>query len=156
MALTIETTRALRNLRAELGIAPGARLTAAALPTTATARAALTANADLIANLARLETLKLVEAAPSAKTGRWVGTPIEDAEVFLEIGDALDIGKEIERIDKELAAVAKQIERSEGMLNNPNFVQRANPEKVEEERRRLADWQEKRAKLEERRRLFVG
>src|SRR5581483_1613460 len=56
MALTIETTRALRNLRAELGIAPGARLTAAALPTTATARAALTANADLIANLARLET----------------------------------------------------------------------------------------------------
>jgi valyl-tRNA synthetase len=156
MALTIETTRALRNLRAELGIAPGARLTAAALPTTSAARAALTANADLIANLARLETLKLVEAAPSAETGRWVGTPIEDAEVFLEIGDALDIGKEIERIDKELAAVARQIERSEGMLNNPNFVQRANPEKVAEERRRLADWQEKRAKLEERRRLFVG
>jgi valyl-tRNA synthetase len=156
MALTIEATRTLRNLRAELNIAPGVRLAAAAFPTGDTARETLAANADLIAGLARLEVLQITSAAPTAETGKWVGSPVTGAEVFLNIGDALDIDKELERIDKELAAVAKQIERSEGMLNNPNFVERANPEKVEEERRRLAEWQEKQAKLQERRRLFAG
>ena len=156
MVLIIEATRALRNLRAELGIAPGAHLSAAALPTRAEARAVLTVNADLIAHLARLSTLTITETAPAAESGKWVGTPIEGAEVFLEIGEVLDIGKELERIEKELASVAQQIARSEGMLNNPNFVERAKPEKVEEERQRLAAWQEKRARLEERQRLFGG
>src|SRR5205823_4804085 len=54
MVLTIEATRALRNLRAELNLAPGVRLPAAALPANEEARATLAANADLIANLARL------------------------------------------------------------------------------------------------------
>ena len=45
--------------------------------------------------------------------------------------------------------------RSEGMLNNPNFVERANRRRWEE-RQRLVAWQEKRARLEERKRLFGG
>ena len=81
-------------------------------------------------------------------------TVIDDAEVFLDLGDALDVEQENARIEKELTAIAKQIERAEGMLNNPSFVERATPEKVEEERKRLADWQEKQTKLAERRRLF--
>jgi valyl-tRNA synthetase len=79
---------------------------------------------------------------------------VEGAEVFLEIGEALDIDKELERIEKELASVAKEIERCESKLGNPNFIERARPDIVEEERRRLATWQEKRAKLEERRRML--
>ncbi len=156
MAATIETTRALRNLRAELGIAPSTRLSAAVLAAEPDLRAALTANADLIATLSRLNALDLVEQAPSGQTGKWVGTPITGGEVFLEIGEALDLGKELERIEKELAAVAKEIERAETKLQNPNFVQRAKPEIVALERERLAEWQEKRARLEERWRLFGG
>jgi valyl-tRNA synthetase len=156
MAATIEATRALRNLRAELGIAPRARLAAAALPARADVRGALTENADLIASLAGLSgPLAIAEAAPASAGGKWIGTPTDGGEVFLEIGDALDVSKELERIDKELAAVAKELERATGLLNNPSFVSRANPEKVEQERQRLASWQEKQAKLEERRRLFV-
>jgi valyl-tRNA synthetase len=154
MATTTEAVRAFRNIRAELGITPGARLKAAAVPTDVPARDALDANAALIAELARLETLDARNAAPSAESGKWVGTPIAGAEVFLEIGDALDIGRELARIEKELEETARQIARSEGMLNNPNFVEKANPERVEEERRRLADWQEKRGKLEERRKML--
>jgi valyl-tRNA synthetase len=155
MEATIEATRALRNLRAELGVAPSARLVAAALPSQSEVRQALAANAELIASLARLESLTVQEAAPTADTGRWIGTPISGAEVFLEIGEALDIGKERERIAKEIAEAERQIARCEGMLNNPNFVEKAAPEKVAEERRRLAEWQEKRVKLEERARLFA-
>ena len=156
MAQVIETTRALRNLRAELGIAPGARLSAAYLSAKSETHAALTSSANLIAELARLKGFQMVEQVPAADSGKWVATPITGAEVFLEIGDALDIDKELERIEKELGAVAKEIERAQSKLDNPNFVERARLDIVEEERRRLTDWQEKRAKLEERKRLFGG
>ncbi len=156
MSLTIATTRAIRNMKMELNIPPGTRLAAAALPTDATAQASLTSNADLIASLARLETLNIVTSAPGAETGKWIATPVVGAEIYLEIGDALDVGKETERIEKELAAVTKQIERSQSQLNNPNFVGRAAPERVAEERQRLAEWQAKQESLEERRRLFMA
>ena len=150
---TMDATRAIRNLRAELGIAPGVKLSAAVVPTTETTRTALTENAGLIAELARLgEPLAIAEIAPAV--GKWVSSPITGAEILLEVGDALDTGKETERIEKELTTIAKQIERAEGMLGNPSFVERATPEKVEEERKRLADWQEKQTKLAERKRLF--
>src|SRR5205809_3114754 len=50
----------------------------------------------------RLTDLKLCDQAPSGE-GKWAGTPIDGAEVFLNIGEALDIPKELERIAKELA-----------------------------------------------------
>ena len=155
IAILIEATRAFRNLRAELGIAPGVRLTAQALATGETAKTSLTVNRDLIASLARLGSLELVDTPPTAETGKWIGTPIAEAEVFLEIGDALDMDKERERIDKELSEIEKQIVRCEGMLGNASFVDRATPEKVATERERLSGWQEKQSKLQERKKLFT-
>ena len=154
--MLIEATRAFRNLRAELGIAPGVRLTAAALPSNDASKSALTENSELIVSLARLGSLEILTTAPAEISGKWVGTPIAGAEVFLEIGDALDTSKERERIEKELAEIEKQIARCEGMLGNASFVDRATPEKVATERERLTGWQEKRDKLEERKRLFVA
>ena len=76
--------------------------------------------------------------------------------MFLEIGDSVDLKRELERIDKELASIGKEIERSGAKLSNPSFVERANPEVVEKERAILADWQEKQRKLTERRALFAA
>jgi valyl-tRNA synthetase len=156
MSLTIATTRAIRNMKMEMNIPPGTRLTAAALPGDTAAQSSLTANAELIASLARLEVLNVATTAPGPETGKWIATPVIGAEIYLEIGDALDIGKETERIEKELAAVLKQIERSQNQLNNPNFVQRAAPERVAEERQRLTEWEAKKTSLEERKRLFTA
>ena len=152
--VTIDATRAFRNIRAELGISPAPKLAGAVAPATLETRATLEANRDLIAGLARLSSLTIVEASPDASTGTWIGSPITGAEVFLEIGDSVDLKREVERIDKELAGIAKEIERSSGKLSNPNFVERANPEVVAKERAVLADWQEKQQKLTERRALF--
>ncbi len=152
---TIEATRALRNLRAELSISPSVQLSAAATATNTEARTALTENAELIAFLARLSALTIVETAPSAETGKWVGTPITGAEVFLEIGESLDMDKEKERIAKELVSIAKEIEKAENKLGNASFVERAAPAVVEQERLRLTDWKAKAEALEERKRLFT-
>ena len=152
---TIEATRALRNLRAELGIAPGIRLSSVAVATSENIMSALTLNAPLITELARLGEFSVLATSPDATSGKWVGTPITGAEVLLEIGEALDLDKERERIEKELAEVTKQITRAEGMLSNANFTAKASPEKVAEEQKRLQDWREKGRKLEERKSLFA-
>lgn len=152
---TIEATRALRNLKAELNIPPGTRLQAVARASRPEVAAALTANAALIQELARLaEPLCMGEALPEG--GKWVGTPITGAEILLEIGDALDMGKELERIEKELQSIAKEIARCEGKLGNPSFVERANAEVVAVERQRLNDWREKQGQLKARKLLFAG
>jgi valyl-tRNA synthetase len=152
MTTITEAVRALRNMRAETGIAPGILLRGAAVVELPNDPIRRENNASIIASLARLSVLDILDAAPSPESGRWIGTPVfNGVEVFLQIGDALDTGKERARIEKELEEAEKQIARSEGMLNNPNFVEKANPERVEEERRRLADWQEKRARLAARR-----
>jgi valyl-tRNA synthetase len=52
--------------------------------------------------------------------------------------------------------VEQEIAKASAKLGNANFVERAKPEIVEEERRRLATWEEKKTKLEERKRLFGG
>ena len=153
--ITIEATRALRNLRAELSIAPSVQLTAAAITSSSEAKTALTESAELIAFLARLSTLTIGDTAPGSDTGKWVGTPITGAEVFLEIGESLDMGKEKERITKELAAIAREIEKAENKLGNASFVERAAPAVVEQERLRLADWKAKAEALEERKRIFA-
>ena len=159
IAYTIAATRAIRNMRAELGIAPGVRLTAAIVASQTGAEAALRENGDLIVDLARLgATPLLLPHAPSLENGqpgKWIETPTEGMEVFLEIGDALDMDKERARIRKELEAVGKEIEKAQAKLGNANFVDRANPTIVEEERKRLAGWQDKRDKLEERQKLFA-
>ncbi len=156
IGITIDATRAFRNLRSELGISPAPKLQAAVVAGSGEALSTLTSNRDLIAGLARLSSLTIVDSAPDATSGVWIGSPISGAEVFLEIGETVDLKKERDRIDKELASIAKEIERSEGKLANPNFVERANPEVVEKERSVLADWQEKQAKLTERRKVFSG
>ena len=49
---------------------------------------------------------------------------------------------------KDIAYLQAEIKRSEGMLNNPNFVSKAPQEKVELERNKLAEFKKKLAELQ--------
>ena len=55
---------------------------------------------------------------------------------------------EKERLNKELDKVLKELTKSENKLANENFVARAKPEVVEQERERKADWEQKRDQLQ--------
>jgi len=153
MEIVIETTRALRNLRQELGIPPGQRLTAASVPSNPRAAGVLSDNAWAIESLARLQTLQLRDAAPAGE-GKWVSSPLKDADVFLEIGEALDVPKELERIDKELAKLEQDVTRSRAKLDNPQFTERAPADIVQKERDFAAELEDKRSRLASRRRLL--
>src|SRR5207247_758719 len=82
------------------------------------ARRILSENAALIANLARTSEFAILDAAPS-DDGKWASSPVAGAEAWLEIGEAYDAESERARIEKELAALAKEMEGLEARLSNP-------------------------------------
>jgi valyl-tRNA synthetase len=152
-----EVVRALRNLRAQFSVPASVRVEGAIVPSEEKLRVLLEPALPIIQALARLSRLSLGEAhsGQQQREGKWVAEALAGLEVLLCLGDEVDSTKELERIEKELEAVAKQIARSEGLLNNPQFVERAKPEIVEKERATLAEWQAKREALERRKQQLL-
>jgi len=72
-------------------------------------------------------------------------------EIYLPLAGMLDIAKELERIDKEIAQAEQERSRLQGKLANQNFIARAKPEVVEKEREKLATQEDRLSKLTARR-----
>jgi valyl-tRNA synthetase len=70
-------------------------------------------------------------------------------EIFVPLGELVDVGKERARLGKELASLEKEIERSEGRLANEGFVAKAPARVVDEERGKLAKYKDMAAKVAE-------
>nr|WP_246035542.1 hypothetical protein [Dictyobacter kobayashii] len=71
-------------------------------------------------------------------------------EIYLPLAGLLDLGKELERLEKEIAQATQESERIKSKLSNQNFVTRAKPEVVEKEREKLVAQEERISKLQAR------
>ncbi len=77
-------------------------------------------------------------------------------EIYLPLAGLLDISKELERLDKELASAQQEMARLQTKLSNENFVAKAKPEVVEREREKLLAQEERVGKLLARRAELGG
>ncbi|GHO43809.1 valine--tRNA ligase [Ktedonospora formicarum] len=111
--------------------------------------------APLIQFLARTEQPQL-HAALASKVEQAMGLLAGNIEIYLPLAGMVDIAKELERIDKEIAQAQQELQRLQGKLANQNFVTRANPEVVAKERDKLTAQEERVAKLEARRAQLAG
>ncbi len=134
MEVLAELTRAVRNVRAEMGVAEAVKV-----PLVVSARTA--AAADLVRRHARhlmvLARLSGVEtgvdlAKPAAAAAAVVG----DSTAFVPLGGIIDLAEERKRLTKEADKVEGLLAASDRKLGNPDFVARAKPEVVERERER--------------------
>ena len=139
--LLIEVIRAIRNVRAEFKIDPRLALDAAVAAPPSTA-GALEEESAAIRSLARVGALRFGEANAAPDTVRLV---VRDATVALNVGGAVDLRAEGERLRGEAAAARARLAGLEERLANPQFVEKAPPDVVERERARLRDG---RARLE--------
>lgn len=117
----------LRTAKAELGLPPGARLTAHFPPSLRTRTDKLAAQLD---RLARLEAVSF-DPAPAGASAQLV---VEGETITVPLEGVIDIAAERDRLTKALAAAAKERDGLAGRLNNPSFVERAKPEAVEKAR----------------------
>ncbi len=68
---------------------------------------------------------------------------------YIPLDELVDKEKEIQRLTEESKKMDKEIARSNGMLNNPNFVNKAPEKKVQEEKEKLAKYQAMKQQIEE-------
>ena len=132
MNWVIALIEALRSARAQMGVPAGARLDLIVTEADADARAALAANAPLIERLAR------VNAPVDGVAGKgMIAVAAQGASFALPIGDVIDVQAETARLRKSLAKSEKDAQGLRKRLDNPKFVQNAEPEVIEETRDKL-------------------
>ncbi len=134
MAGVKEWVNAARNLRSTMGLSPGAKVPAHC----AEYAAFLPAHQGTLTALARLEALNFVaqlpaQDAPVAITS--VGKLMLEIKVDRE-AERIRLTKEIERLEGEAA-------KARAKLGNASFVERAPAAVVDQERKRLADFDSK-------------
>jgi valyl-tRNA synthetase len=127
----IAVVRAIRSLRADLGLAPAAPL-APRVRADGRRAALVDAHRDYIAALGRAPGLTVGGGTPAAGT---VATIADGVEVALEVADA-DRGRARGRLAGELERARRDLQRVEQRLGDPAFLDRAPADVVEEDRRR--------------------
>jgi valyl-tRNA synthetase len=138
---------AVREIRAEYGIKPGLELTATMSKLSSWQAEAARHEAPMVLRLARLR--ELTDAAGVAGGGR-VGAHAllpGGAEVFVPLGDAIDVTKECGRLGTERARLDQQIAAVRAKLGNDAFRSRAPADVVEREQEKERQWTAKRDAL---------
>ncbi|HYY60033.1 MAG TPA: class I tRNA ligase family protein, partial [Burkholderiales bacterium] len=149
MAVLKDWTMATRNLRAEAKLAPGERL-----PLYASAAPPVTDVPAMLAGLRSLARLSEVKIAPTLPDSPSPVAVVGEARLMLY--KEVDPAAEAERISKEITRVSGEIAKCKAKLANPSFVERAPAQVVEQERKRLADFEELLAKLQDQLRKLRG
>ena len=74
----------------------------------------------------------------------------EGMEVYLPLEELVDLAAEKQRLEGEKQKLEAEVLRAEKMLSNPGFVSKAPAAKIEEEKQKLAKYQEMLKNVEER------
>jgi valyl-tRNA synthetase len=93
----------------------------------------------LISKLARLSSITWI--APTEKPQQSASAFVGNLELFIPLEGIIDLKEETSKIKKEILRLQKEIERAESKLQNPSFIDRAPAEIVEQERRRIQEFQ---------------
>jgi valyl-tRNA synthetase len=143
-----EAITRIRDARNQMNVEPAHRVPV--IMATGDYQSMLAAQAPLIEFLARTERPQL-HAQLAQKPQQAMSLLAGSIEIYLPLAGLLDPGKELQRLDKEIAQAQQEIARISGKLANEAFVTRARPEVVEQERAKLAAQEERLGKLQERR-----
>ncbi len=144
MQSVIELISRVRNIRSELNIKPGERVSVH-VAADAAIQNVFRANEAQILKLARAAELNLSESlnVPKASARAVIG----GAEVAIPLEGLIDFEKEAERLSKETEKLLAEKQKLDGQLSNANFVDRAPAEKVQELRDRIVDIEQRTGSL---------
>lgn len=142
-----QTIIAVRNIRAEMNIAPSKALDVLLRNCSADDQRRVQENQSFIARLARLGSIALLPAGEKGPVS--VTKLVDGAELLIPMAGFIDKDAEIARLAKEMGKLDAEIASIEGKLANEGFVARAPEAVVAKERDRLAACKEGKVKLQE-------
>ena len=146
-----EMVRGIRNIRMEMNVPAATKTDLYIVGRDAQSASEFGAVLDSMKGIGRMLFAKGIEVratvegiasdAATVVTGR--------ATAYIPLDELVDKEKEIQRLSAESAKMDREIARAEGMLNNPNFVNKAPAAKVEAERGKLERYRSIKKQIEE-------
>lgn len=136
---------AVRNLRAEMSIAPAKPLALLLRGASNEVQRRLQENQPVILSLGRLSSIRLL--ADGDQEPLSVIKLVAGAEILIPMSGFLDKTNELDRLEKEVVKIDIEMTRITEKLANPDFVARAPQQVVSKERERLATCAQDKEKL---------
>jgi len=140
----VDLVTEIRQLKAEMNVPQGARPGLSFIAPDAATADRIARHRELILTLGRVSDLSTVEAAAAGAVTFVSG----GATAALSLAGIIDLSAERARLTKEIAAFEDDAAHVNRKLGNPNFVSRAAPEVVDEQRQKLAEAEAGKAKLQ--------
>ena len=138
----MEIIKAVRAMKKDADCPPSKKVE---LFLVSAAKRLIQTNKDSIMKLSGASALSFVEAA-SAVEGKTVSAITSVAEIYVPLGELVDIEKEKARLAAEVERIEAEIQRAQGKLNNPSFVGKAPQKLVDAEREKVQKYEEMKAK----------
>jgi len=139
----------IRQIRGEMDISPGKALPVLLLNANENDRMLANRHIRLLERVGRVEsivTLASSDTAPASATAL-----LGEMRLLVPMKGIIDVEAEKDRLNKQLAKISSDIQRSRGKLGNDKFVNNAPAAVVIKERERLAEFEHQVAQLNEQR-----
>ncbi|WP_105104505.1 valine--tRNA ligase [Microbulbifer pacificus] len=127
----------VRNIRGEMNISPAKNIPLILRNVSAADQKLLEQTRTLLTKLAKLESIEMLPVgaeAPASSTAL-----VGELELLVPMAGLIDVAAESARVQKEIDRLNKELAAVSGKLRNPNFVDKAPEEVVNKERARMAD-----------------
>ncbi len=146
MKLITEVVTGIRNIRGEMNIPPSLSLDVVIHCQEDRTRKFLTAQQDIIFNLAKLNSMEVHPPGERPKSS--ASSIVKSATIFVSLEGIIDFEKEIKRLEKEIAKISKELTQMSKKLNNDDFLAKAPPDIVEKVKEKQGTLLEKQKKIE--------
>ncbi len=124
-----EAVRSIRNVRTGMNVPPSRKAKVYVVAEEEAVRQVFDRSKVFFATLGSASEV-IVQADKTGIPEDAVPAVIPQAAIYMPFAELVDIDKELERLRREEARLEKEIARSDGMLGNPNFVNKAPAEKI--------------------------
>ena len=149
MEIVMETIKAIRNMRAEVNVAPGRKSEAILQLASAELVQLFELNASYVKTLAAVDPLNVSLTTPE-KPENAMAAVVSGVEIYMPLKGLIDVDKETARLNKELLTLDKELARVSGKLSNEGFVAKAPPDVIEKEKAKQQEFEEKVKAINER------
>ncbi len=151
MALIMEAIKNLRNVRAEMDVAPSKKAKCLVVASDDAVGELLSTQSEYLIALASCsEVVWVQDKAVESDLEDAVAAVVQGAELFLPLAELIDFEKELERLGKERAKLEKEVERVVKKLNNQGFISKAPEKVIEEEQAKREKYEELLSTIEKR------